>query len=125
MKSCPATATFRPLPRPTSVKRRKPCPHVSWWHQLPAPTTGVHWHIEERWSSRWAPHDESDVELLASTETVAWRVLTGRAGQLMCDNWSLDTTQSGFDEVVLTRHGRHVHIHTWRCERPDCAGAAR
>jgi len=102
--------------------RRKPCPHLSWWvDRLPAPTGEPHWHIRERWSSAAAPDDTTTVELVASTAGVAWRVLTGRAGQLMCDDWSLDTGRGRLDEVLLRRHGTHVLLRTWECERSECA----
>jgi hypothetical protein len=102
------------------VNRRIPPCRPAWWlHELPRPTGPVHWHVSERWTCRGFAESEGEAEVVASTEGIAWRVLTGRTGRLMLDDWSLDAGTASLDEVVLHHGSERVELRIRRCE---CAG---
>jgi hypothetical protein len=106
--------------------RRQLSLHPAWLaDRLPATSGEEHWHIEERWSSTDNPDGAAEVELLASTESVAWRVLIGRTGQLLSEDWSLDPARRRLDEVLLTRGDVHVLIRVWPCEKTGCVEVVR
>ena len=102
------------------MTRRSPRTRPAWWQdRVPAPEGPLHWHVAEQWWCNGVADATSEVDLVASTEDVAWRVVIGRAGQLMLDDWSLDEAPT-LEEVVLQHGVERVVLRTWRCELPSC-----